>query len=166
MLIRLQPDPGQLTPGGVGSTAGFAIGYGKACAPSGVALAAAARLAAALLVPGVAALAADDDALAVEEVRTGPLSSWQPGDEHPVAAEPTKVGAELPRLEVVTALAALAVVVLAAAVADPVTTAPNPSGSASNDSAARVLRTMLHFLGCMSAPHCGRYIPTRGTGRC
>lgn len=111
-----------------------------------------------MLVPAVAALAGADT-FAVDAVRKGPLSSWQPGDEHPVAAEPTKVGAELPRLEVVTVLAALAVAVLADAAADPVVRVAKPSGSDSSDSVARVVRTMLLLDGCMSAPHCGRYPP-------
>jgi hypothetical protein len=115
--------------------------------------------AAELLVPAAAALAAGADTFAVDGARTGPLSSWQPRDEHPVAAEPTKVGAELPRLEVVTVLAALAVAVLADAAADPVVRVAKPSGSDSSDSVARVVRTMLLLDGCMSAPHCGRYPP-------
>jgi hypothetical protein len=102
---------------------------------------------------GAAVGPAADDTFAVDLVGNGPLSSWQPGDEHPVAAGPANVGAALPRLDAVTVLVVLAEAVLADAVADPVTATANPSGSDSSDSAARVLRTMLFLLYSISAPH-------------
>jgi hypothetical protein len=94
------------------------------------------------------------DTLAVDGLANGPLSNWQPGDAHPVAAGPVKVGEELPKLEVVTVLAVLAAGVLADAAADPVERMANPSGSDNSDRTARVLRTMLLLFGCISAPHC------------
>jgi hypothetical protein len=118
--------------------------------PSGALAAAAASE---RLVAAAAALAAGDT-FAVDGVGNGPLSSWQPGDEHPVAAGPVKVGEKLPRPEVVTVLAVLAAGALADAAADPVERMANPSGSDSSDSTARALRTMLHLLRCISGPHC------------
>jgi len=71
-----------------------------------------------------------------------------------VAAGPVNVGEELPRLEVVTALAVRAAGVLADAAADPVERTANPSGSDNSDIIARVLRTILLLLTCISGPHC------------
>jgi hypothetical protein len=129
----------------------------------GGALAAAACEASERLVAAAAALAAGDT-LAVDGVGNGPLSSWQPGDEHPVAAGPVKVGELVPRLDVVTVLAVLAAGVLADAAADPVETTASPSGNDNSDSAARVLRTIV-LLGCISGLTVEGFPPTPGAGR-
>ena len=84
---------------------------------------------------GIAAAAALADAL------TGPLRSEQPGAQ-PVAAVPTNVGENCPRLDVVTALA-FALLALTVATAAPPKAVSSATRSDSNDRSATRLRMMI-----------------------
>jgi hypothetical protein len=92
-----------------------------------------------------------DAADPVDGVLNGPLSSEQP-DGQPVAAEPTNVGENCPRLDVVTALARAPAAVAVAAPAVPPKALSSATGSDSNDSSATRLRMMLL---CMPSPLTG-----------
>jgi hypothetical protein len=131
VLMLSQPAPGQLTDGSAGSDAATAnreaellrrrSGAGRA---RGVDDALAAR--------ALAAARLKDAELAVDDVVNGPLSSEQP-DEQPVAAGPTNVGENCPKLDVLTALAG-APVALPLATARTQKAPSNTTGTNSNES--------------------------------
>src|SRR5262249_7988243 len=76
---------------------------------------------------------------AVDGAWNGPLSRWQPAQ--PVAAEPTKVGLNDPRLDEVTAVVwAPAAPLCGAAAADPPMATRSIAGRASSDSSATLGR--------------------------
>jgi hypothetical protein len=118
-------------------------GDGIACGPS-VAAAASCFAVAAFF---AAAAAAGDEAgrFAVEGEGNGPVSREQPAVAQPVAAGPVKVGDEVPKLDEVTMLVALTVLVAVATRADaaPPDRTTSATGSDNSDSSANNLRTRL-----------------------
>src|ERR1700689_1620927 len=147
VLIGSQPGPSgwQLTVGGGGSAPSrLKTGDGIACGPS---FAAAASCFAVAAFFAAAAAAAGDEAKspAVDGDGNGPVSREQPSVAQPVAAGPVKVGDEVPRLDEVTVLVALTVVVVVATRADaaPPERTMSATGSDHSDSSANNLRTRL-----------------------
>src|SRR5215469_14151773 len=104
VLIASQPGPigWQLTDGGPGLEAGRACGVAPGRVGDSIVCGRrVADLASALAAPR-------EETLAVDGVERGPNSSAQPAEAQPVAAVPTKVGLNCPRLDDLTALAVLA----------------------------------------------------------
>lgn len=81
---------------------------------------------------------------AVDGVENGPVSRWQPLAQ-PVAADPVKVGKNVPRLDEVTVL----VVAATRADAAPEEKTASASGSDNSESRVTVLRTRLFLIRCM-----------------
>ena len=175
VLIGSQPGPSgwQLTAGGVGSAPSrLKTGDGIACGPSFTP--AASCFAVAAFFAAAAAAGDEADRPAVDGAGNGPVSREQPAVAQPVAAGPVKVGDEVPRLDEVTVLVALTVLVVVATRADaaPPERTTSATGSDNRDSSANNLRTRLDIEPTIASfPHPQRSgradapIPrTRGSG--
>ena len=156
VLTVLQPGPSgwQLTDGGAGSEARLARGVAPGRVGDSMVLGRrSADLAGALAVPR-------EETEAVDGEEKGPTSSEQPAEAQPVAAGPTKVGLNCPRLDDLTALAVLAT---GAAVA-PVGTATRAMISESSDrsdSRVNFRRIALSPVGRAPAPPLPGFSPMR-----
>ena len=157
VLIVLQPGPSgwQLTDGGAGSEVRMARGAAPGRAGDSMVFGRrSADLAAALEAPREETEAVDGEA-------KGPNSSEQPAEAQPVAAGPTKVGLNCPRLDDLTALAVLAAGAAVARVGT-VTRAMISESSDSIDSRVAFRRMALSLVGRTPAPPTTAGFPPEG----